>query len=110
MIYTIKRVSVSDTKKDGSKLYDKNNKPYLKVGIQVAEHGETWANGLWFAPTCPWKEGDKIEMTISKELYNGKEQLKWELPKKENKFEKLENDIALLKLAVKDIQDRLNLN
>lgn len=104
MIYTIKRVSVSDTNKDGNKLYDKNKKPYLKVGLQVAEHGEAWINGLFFAPTCPWKEGDKVELEIKKELYNGKESLKWELPRKENKFEKIENDITALKLRVTTLE------
>ena len=98
MIYTIKRVTTSDKKRDGSLLLTRNQKPFLKVGIQVAEHGETWINGLWFDGACPWKENDKVELNITKETYNGKEQLKFELPKKENPNAKA-NETILNKLT-----------
>ena len=91
--YTIKRVSTSDKKADGTPLISRANKPFLKVGIQVAEYGETWINGLWFDGPCPWKEGDKVQLVIKDEEYNGKISKKFELPRKEDKQNKLNEQI-----------------
>ena len=93
MTYTIKRITTSTTKRDGTALIDKKGRPFLKVGLQVAEHGEQWVNGLFFGTQVPWKEGEKVDLVISKETYNGKEQLKFEIPRKENPNAKANEEI-----------------
>ena len=100
--YTIKRVSISDKNKEGKPLISKNGKPFYKVGIQVAEYGESWINGLWFDGACPWKENDVVKLIIAEELYNGKKQLKFELPRKENPNQKYFEEITgrLLKIEM----------
>ena len=105
--YIIKRVSVSDKKADGGELITKNGKPFLKVGIQVAEYGERWANGLYFAPTCPWQEGSKETLKIFEEDYQGKMQLKWEMPKQDDKLEEVKNAITKLNIRVSALEAKL---
>lgn len=111
MTYTIKRITTSTTNKDGKPLIDKNRRPFLKVGLQVAEHGETWVNGLFFGAQIPWKEGEKVDLNITKELYNGKEQLKFEIPRKENPnakaLEELANRMTKVELRMATLENQL---
>ena len=111
MKYKIKRVSVSDKKKDGSPLLTKNGNPFLKVGIQVAEHGENWINGLYFASTCPWQEGSEVELIIKDEEFNGVTRKVFEIPKKEDiytqRIETIENALVKIKLLLKKHEDKL---
>lgn len=91
--YLITRIIVSDKKKDGTNLISKTGKPFQKVGLKLAEHGEEWVNGLWFDGACPWKEGDKIAIIISEEIFNGRKSLKFDLPRKENPNQKYFEDM-----------------
>lgn len=81
---TIKKVSISNTKKDGTPLLTKNGKPFQKVGIQVIEYGETWINGLWFDGNCPWVDGSKLSLIIKDEEYNGVTKKVFDLPRKKD--------------------------
>jgi hypothetical protein len=76
----------------------KNGKPFVRVSVKTADTGNEYVSGLWFGADCPWKVGDKIMMEIKKETYNGKESLKFELPKKENpnakQFEEIMNTLT----------------
>lgn len=83
---TIKKVSVTDKKKDGSLILNKHGKQSFRVGLQVAEYGETWING--FTPFRPdWKEGDKIEVEIYDEEWNGQKRKAFKLPPKKDSNE-----------------------
>ena|SRR3990167_8714420 len=88
--------------KDGKPYTTKNGKPFVRVSVKVEEYGNEYVSGLWFGADCPWKVGEKIQMEIKKEIYNGKESLKFELPKKENPNQKYFEEIAgrLLKLEL----------
>lgn len=93
---TLTRIAVTDKRKDGTILEGKYGKFY-RVGIQTKEYGEEWING--FSNTSvEWAEGDVMELDISKEEWNGKEQLKFKLPKKEDlqadEIEKLKAQLA----------------
>lgn len=65
MQYTLKRISRQDK-------VSKAGKPYVSVGIQVAEFGEQWINGFGNKENAQWKEGDQVELTITDNVYNGK--------------------------------------
>ena len=80
--YTITYISQFKTNKDGQPYLTKGkNEPFVRVSLKVAEHGESYVSGLWFGVECPWKVGDKQKLVITKEMYNGVEQLKFEIPK-----------------------------
>ena len=97
---TITRVSATDKKSDGTPLKSKFG-PYFRVGIQIAERLTTegtpiWINGfLKKRPT--WNNGDKIEVELTEELYNGEKRLAFRLPKKEvaleERVKKLEDKV-----------------
>jgi len=91
--YTINYVNQFKTNKEGQPYLSKNGKPFVRVSIKVADHGEEYISGLWFGEDCPWKVGDTETLIIFEELYNGKKQLKFELPKKENVNQKVLEDI-----------------
>ena len=88
MEYELKYVNVFTTGKDGQLYKDKKGRPFCRVSIKVAEHGDNFVSGLFFDANCPWKVGDKVLLNISKEMYQDKEQLKFEIPRKEDKIAK----------------------
>ncbi len=92
---TLTRVSVTDKKKDGTILENKNGKFY-RIGIQTKEYPEQWINGF-SNETVDWQEGDVMELEVSKELWNGAEQMKFKLPSKgtqlEARVDKLEQEV-----------------
>ncbi len=83
--YELKYVKVFKENKDGQPYKSKNGKPFVRVSIKVEDYGDNYISGLWFEPDCDWKIGEKKELIITKEIYQGKEQLKFEIPKKEDK-------------------------
>ena len=95
--YEIKYVNVFDKNKDGQPYLTKNKKPFWRVSLKLAEFGEQYLSGVVFDEPR-FKVGEKIELVVSKETYNGKEQLKFELPKKENPNAKA-NEAILNKLT-----------
>lgn len=107
MEYTLTYVNQFKTNKEGKPYIDKKGRPFVRVSIKVQEYGDNYVSGIIFEPNCNWQVGEKKELVISKEMYSGKEQLKFELPRKENKFEKIENDITALKLRVSNLEARL---
>lgn len=61
---TLTKVYRSDTDKNGNKLVSKNGKPYTKVGIKTAQHGEQWLNGFGNFDNRGWNEGDQVLINI----------------------------------------------
>ena len=101
-IHTVKitRVSMKDTKKDGSKMVSKNGKPYWNVGIQTDKFGDSWFSALAFAPddaVYKLKEGDTVEIVIE-----GDGQYKnFRIP---SKADKLELRVANLEERIKALE------
>jgi len=104
---TLTRISVTDKKKDGTVLENQYGKFY-RVGIQTVEYGDVWINGFSSKPVT-WQEGDVVELEVSKEEWNGQEQLKFRHPKKEDVLkdenEKLKAELAKLKGESEDVID-----
>ena len=95
MIYTITTVSRQEkTSKAG--------KPYTSMGIKVRELGDVWVNGFGNKDNAGWKEGDKIEMTINDDEYNGKISKKFETPKK-GEVDNVKLDEILSKITIQNL-------
>lgn len=87
---TITRVSVTDKKKDGTKLQNKFGE-FFRVGIQVEGRVDSTGNSVWingFLKRRPeWEVGDKIQVEIREEEYKGVKSLQFRLPKKDSQLE-----------------------
>lgn len=86
----------------------KGGKKYTSVSLKTKEYGENeWINGFGNAATANWKVGDKVQVFIFQEEYNGRVSTKFKTASKEDLLEirigKLENYIKVL---VKDLQKR----
>lgn len=78
---TITQATSTSTKKDGTALINKWNKPYVRAGIKCQEYGDQWLNGfLQFAPN-DWV-GQVKELEVWEEEYQGNKSLKFGLPRK----------------------------
>lgn len=79
MLLNITKVTSKSTKKDGTAYINKNGKPFFVIGIQASQYGQQWING--FYNTVPAWEGTQQELDIKEEDWQGKKQLKFEVPK-----------------------------
>lgn len=99
---TLTRISATDKKADGTKLTNKFG-DYFRVGIQVQERTDTNGDPVWlngFSKNRPdWNVGDKLEIEIGEEEYNGEKRLKFRLPKKGDRVS------AELEARVKKLED-----
>ena|SRR3990167_5908962 len=107
MIYEIKYINQFKTDKAGNPYKTKNDKPFVRVSIKIAEYGEQYISGLWFGENCPWKIGDKIDLEVKEEEYQGKKQLKFEVPNKEDKLLKEINSIAIKQGVIENKLDKI---
>ncbi len=80
MILTITKATSTDKRKDGSLLKDKNGKQYYRVGIKTQEYGDKWLNGFLYFLADDWV-GQKKELEVSEEEYNGQKQLRFQQPR-----------------------------
>lgn len=100
---TLTRVAVTDKKKDGTILESEYGK-YFRVGIVTKEYGEdVWINGF-SGRQLEWAEGDVVELEITKGEWQGREQLNFKIPKKEDvvEAENIELKAKLAKLEGKE--------
>ncbi len=95
----VTKITGKNTKKDGTPLVNKFGKAYFLLSLTCSQHGQTWISG--FGDSIPQWEGKEIELDIYEEEYNGQKQLKFKVPKAE---EKNSNE---LKSMLLDIQLRL---
>lgn len=77
MEINITKVYSSNTKKDGTPLKDKRGNVFYRVGLKTQEHGDRWVNGFLYHDGKTW-EGQKKNLNIKEEEYNGTKQLKFE--------------------------------
>lgn len=97
---TLTRVFATDKNKDGTPLMSKLGKPYSKMSIKCAEHGDKWLSGFKGKENEFWKEGDQVDIIVKQ---NG-EYLNYDVPKAEDKLamrvSALEVDVMQLKNAL----------
>jgi hypothetical protein len=64
-------------------------------------------NGPWFDGPFPHREGDRIELDVYEEEYQGETQLKFRIPKVENPnqkyFEEILGELAKMKLSLTEL-------
>lgn len=104
-------INVFKVGKDGKPYQTKTHQPFVRVSVKVTdeEYKGQFVGGLWFGADCPWKIGDKVTMRIYEEEYQGKKQLKFELPKKENpnqkQFEEVLGELQKIKMLIYELVD-----
>lgn len=86
----------------------KNNKPYKLYPIGIKADGD-WLNGAAFSDKDViifqnLKNGDKIELEIYEEEWQGKPQKKFKLPSKDDKTN---SEIETMKADIKKLQDTI---
>jgi len=103
---TITRMSITDKKKDGTKLQTKAGSSCWRVGIQTEEYGEQWLNGFLFYAPKNWK-GETKEIGVWEEEFNGKKQLNFIVVETEieKRIRKIETKVDFLVDALKDKTD-----
>ena len=105
----ISYINVFKTDKENKPYQTKDKRPFVRVSIKVEDeqYKDQFISGLWFGADCPWKVGDVVSLIIREEEYQGKKQLKFELPKKENPnqkyFEEILGRLTKLELMITQI-------
>lgn len=90
--YTITKIYKTDKDKQGNPL-TANGRPYVRMSIKTAEHGEKWLSGFEGSGNKFWKEGDKVSMIVEQKG----EYLNFSLPKGD-KIDAQKIELVLLKL------------
>lgn len=100
---------VSNSGKNGV-FKTKTGKPFFRVVMEVEKYGTV--SGLVFDEAPTWKAGDEIEASIKEEEYQGKRQLKFELPSKgggmKDALEAVMQDVHKLKIGYQILLDRVD--
>lgn len=98
---TLTRVYSNDKDKEGKPLMSKAGKPYTKLAIKCAEHGDAWLSGFQNAGNKDWKEGDVVEVIITSQVgKDGKTYLNFETPKAEELLARQIAELQVWKLQV----------
>jgi len=93
--YKITRIYKTDKDKMGQPLMGKG-KPYTRMSVKVAEHGDKWISGFEGSQNKFWKEDDIVEMIIEQKG----EYLNFSLPKKDDLIVELSKKIELALLTL----------
>lgn len=95
--------------KDGGEYKTKTGKKFFRVVMNVEKYGDV--SGLVFDTAPTWKKGDAVEASVKEEEYNGKRQLKFELPKSgggmKEALEQALQDINQLKVGQNILAEQL---
>jgi len=93
---TIKRVFISDKKKDGTPFKSRNGNKFWKIGIQCDQTEGAWASDLMFRnddPRFNWEVGTQAEIKL---WQNEKGYWNFNLPKPEDRIGELEIRVKAL--------------
>lgn len=88
------RLSIQDSKKDGSKYLTKKGDPYYRAGIKTDRFGDEWLSGFIFKKDALF-EGEELDIIIEENEKDGKIYKNFRIPKKEE----------LLEIRIKKLED-----
>lgn len=95
--YTITRIYKTNVDKQGQPLMA-NGRPYTRMSVKVAEHGDKWISGFEGKESKNWKEGSVVEMIVEQKG----DFLNFSLPKT-NGFDNSKLELILTKLSKIDL-------
>ena len=102
--YKITKITRYQNDKQGQPLKTKDGRPYTRVNLQTAQHGQKWISGFGSNTNVNWKEGDEVELIIKE---NG-EYLNFSEPKKidavDEKLEKILNKLTQMNLILESMR------
>ncbi len=96
------KVYISDKKKDGTKLIDKNGKQYHKIAIKIADeqYRDEYLSGFLYDdddPRFQWKEGDEVTIVIER---NG-EYVNFKVP---SRLDMIEERVSAIEARMDEIE------
>ena len=105
--YKLTKITRYTNDKAGQPLKTKDGRPYTRVNIQTAQHGQSWISGFGSNTNVDWKEGDEVELVIDTKKVGDKEYLNFSEPKKidevNEKMEKILNKLTAMNLMLNSI-------
>ena len=109
MEITITKIDRSDKDKEGKAYVTKDGRPYTRLGLQTKEHGTKWLSGFDNYTTKNWKEGDTVDVEVTKVSgKDGKEYLNFKMVSENDKLWKmcayLQQQINDLKKGMADVR------
>ncbi len=100
------KIYTTDKDKQGNALKSKKGYPYTRMSIKAEQYGEVWISGFQNEGNKNWREGDEVEVKITKSKgSDGKEYTNFEVPKAE---EKINDTVAQLIIKMDAINAKLN--
>ncbi len=64
MKFKLTKVFRTTEDKQGNELRTRDGRPYERLAVKVAEHGEKWVSGFGNKANAYWKEGDEVDINI----------------------------------------------
>ena len=102
--FKISAIKTYTKDKNGNELKTKDGRAYVRVNIQVAQHGAKWLSGFGSNTNANWKVGDEVELIVKE---NG-EYLNFSEPKKidavDEKLEKILNKLTQMNLILESMR------
>lgn len=90
--------------KNEQKVAKKSGKTYTSCSIKTEEHGEVWLNGFGNEITKSWVQGDKVDIEVQKEEFEGKTYVNF---KTMNKADLLDDRVTALEKTMKLVVEKL---
>ena len=111
MKYKLTKVFRTTKDKEGNELKTRDNRPYERLAVKVAEHGDKWISGFGGKGNTYWKEGDEVEINIEQkgEYLNFSMPNVWDAIKDLQKKIKVLEDMMLGKDEAKEIDKLLEI-
>ena len=97
---TITKIARFTTDTSNKPLVTRDNRPYTRVRIQIVDQPD-WISGFENETTSNWKEGDMVEIEVTK---NG-QWFNFTTPKKSDLFEAR---VAILEEGFKELKNKLD--
>ena len=102
MEITITKIHRADKDKEGKAYVTKDGRPYTRLGLQTKEHGTSWLSGFDNYTTKNWKEGDTVDVEVTKvSSKDGKEYLNFKMVSENDKLWKM---CAYLQQQINDLK------
>jgi hypothetical protein len=70
---TITKLAAYTTDKAGAQLKTQDGRPYTRLNIKTSEYGDKWLSGFGDPWNATWKEGDVVDVEITKKPGKDKE-------------------------------------
>ena len=112
MKYKLTKVYRTTKDKEGNELKTRDGRPYERLAVKVAEHGDKWISGFGSRANTFFKEGSEVEINIEQKG----EYLNFSMPNVWDAIKELQKRVSQLeegsleagkRLEVPEVQDEI---